>query len=200
MLVRKTIGTVVLLCLSPLWADTSTCPGGINVTPIRCQKFVKYSKNSLTINNLKFKTPLELGGVVVKPEVLEHAAVATQVLDMLQFGTCQNINAAGCDHSLRAGLIIKRDDDLRCMSYLAIALSAQTTSDGALAVLREWLGDCGIRAQQGVEQKQPANKGLPLDTLAAQLRKAREEATRQDPLLARALKEGTHFDLNKYVK
>ncbi len=190
----------VLACLFAPRAEPRNCPNGVAVHDIKCEHIVRYSDTSLTIGTIKLPIPLEVGGVTVDPKVVQYASVAAQILDIWQYSTCQNINAADCDLPLRSNLILKRQDYTYCLTGLALGLSSTTSSDQALTFLRSWEGDCAVKAQRRVEQIEPAYKGPPLETWGAKLRDARAEAVRSDPPLERYLDEEKPLDIKKFIK
>lgn len=116
---------------------------------------VKYSGTSVEIATMKgpVEVPVSVGGVAIKPQLLQTAGAIIQILDWLQFTACQKIQALrklhDIPHKTVVDLILKQDEDARMVAYLAIiSITACSSPERFEKVLSDWIAATLPRTRQ----------------------------------------------------
>lgn len=118
---------------------------------------VKYSGTNIEIATIKgpVQVPLEIGGVTIKPQLLQVAGQILQILDWLQFSGCQRIHELkklkNIPQKTIAELILRQDEDARMIAKFAIVIMAACNSPKNFEeVLADWIAAGLPRARQWI--------------------------------------------------
>ena len=120
-----------------------------------CKTIVKYSGTTVEIGTFKgpVRVPVSIGGVHIKPQLLQTAGRILQILDLLQFAGCQRIHELkklkDIPQETIADLILRQDQDFRMIASLAMISIAQFSSAESFEkVLADWIAAAYPRARQ----------------------------------------------------
>jgi len=120
-----------------------------------CKQMVKYSGTQIEIGTIKgpVQIPVEIGGVKIKPELLQTAGLILQILDWLQFSACKRIHALrklkGISNEKIADLLLKQDEDARMIVHITIlALVSPNSAGNFEKVLADWIAGAMSRVKQ----------------------------------------------------
>ena len=168
-----------------------------------CKQMVKFSGTSVEIGTIKgpVQIPVEIGGVKIKPQLLQAAGSILQILDWLQFTGCQRI------HELKklkdipgktvADLILRQDEDARMISYVAIiSITVCSSPDKFEKVLADWIASALPRAR-------PSAKSAPTfigETLKKEFEDQLSETVSAFPYLSQAISRKEPFNIRKSLR
>jgi hypothetical protein len=119
----------------------------------RCKHLVNYSGKSLSFGQIKgipVKIPLEIGGITIKPELIQTANACVQVLDTLQFGQCQRIRELTKlkPKPTQAIVDLSLEQD-KCATMIAslaiISISSTNSPEMFEKVLANWIASVGTQ-------------------------------------------------------
>jgi DNA-binding transcriptional MerR regulator len=120
-----------------------------------CQQMVKYSGTRIEIATVKgpVQIPVEVGGVKIKPQLLQTAGSILQILDWLQLTACKRIHALrklkGISHEIIANLILKQDEDARLIAHITIlSLISPNSAANFEKVLADWIAGAIHRVKE----------------------------------------------------
>jgi DNA mismatch repair ATPase MutS len=155
-----------------------------------CKQMVKYSGTSIEISAVKgfVKVPVAVGGIKIKPELLQNVGAILQILDWLQFTACQRIHALkrlkGVSQKEIANLILKQDEDAHKIAQIAIISCVTPNSlENFEKVLANW-----IAATAPKVKKNPVLSEEP-ETEMKKLENERQNVEREIDLLKAQLKQ-----------
>ena len=120
-----------------------------------CKQMVKYSGTSIEIATVKgpLQVPVSIGGVAIKPQLLQTAGAILQILDWLQFTGCQRIHELkklkDIPQKIVADLILRQDEDARMIANVAIiSMTVCVSPKNFEKVLADWIAAALPRARE----------------------------------------------------
>ena len=116
---------------------------------------VKYSGRRIEIATIKgpVQVPLSIGGIAIKPQLLQSAGQILKILDWLQFTGCKKIHALkklkDIPQGTIADLILRQYEDARMIAYVTlISIAACNSPKNFENVLADWIAEALPRVKQ----------------------------------------------------
>ena len=111
-----------------------------------CKQMIKYSGTNVEIGTIEgpIRLPVKIGGIKIKPELLQTTSKILETLDWLQYSTCKRIETLrkmkDVPQERIVDLIVQQDEDAHMIAYMTILLMASPKSAEAFEkVLADWI-------------------------------------------------------------
>jgi hypothetical protein len=148
---------------------------------------VKYSGTRIEIATVKgpVQVPLSIGGVAIKPQLLQVAGQILQILDWLQFTGCKRMHELkklkNIPQKTIRDLILRQDEDAHMIAQFAIVIiTACNSPKNFEKVLADWIAATLTRVRKSGAEISPSARE---EKEMANLRKSLEKLENQTKLV-----------------
>ncbi len=194
-----------------------------------CKKLIKHSGTSIQIATIEgvTKMPTKIGGVDIKPSLIQTAGDILQILDWLQYTLCQNIQQLKrikASTSIITEVLLRQNEHCRQIAFFSILCLTATNSPTKFEkVLADWIASTlpytgesdGFAVSRSEDRVRGILPGLQIDTHELQVPTSTDEvsvveierrlvsnlsiAKEEFPYLQITIDEKHYFDISKSI-